>query len=81
MIIKVNGISRTIDQDSLKVLELITLDKVQDPDMVSVQLNGEFLDRTDYGETILKDGDEIDFLYFMGGGLIPDEYIVEENLQ
>ena len=36
--------------------------------MVSVQLNEEFVDRDDFGTTILKEGDVIDFLYFMGGG-------------
>jgi len=36
--------------------------------MVSVQLNGAFVQRTDFEQTHIQDGDEVDFLYFMGGG-------------
>jgi sulfur carrier protein len=36
--------------------------------MVSVQLNGEFVDRQQFAATMFKEGDEVDFLYFMGGG-------------
>ena len=38
------------------------------PDMVSVELNGEYLDRDVFDSTPVKDGDEVEFLYFMGGG-------------
>jgi len=36
--------------------------------MVSVQLNDEFLTKDEYPTITLKDGDQINFLYFMGGG-------------
>ena len=36
--------------------------------MVSVQINGEFVDRGDFNSTLVNDNDEVDFLYFMGGG-------------
>ena len=36
--------------------------------MVAVQINGEFVDIQNYASTYLKSGDDIDFLYFMGGG-------------
>lgn len=52
----------------LTILELLAAKKVQQPDMVSVELNGEILRRTDFGSTRVKEGDEIEFLYFMGGG-------------
>ena len=52
----------------LTVTGLIQLTKVLQPDMVSVQLNGEFVERADFDSTELKEDDEIDFLYFMGGG-------------
>lgn len=52
----------------LTVNELITLNGVDQPDMVSVQINGEFVEREDYVSTQIKDGDTVDFLYFMGGG-------------
>ncbi|MFB0556011.1 MAG: sulfur carrier protein ThiS [Phycisphaerae bacterium] len=54
--------------DSLTVSKLLVEQKVKMPDMVSVELNGQILRRTKFGETILKDGDKVEFLYFMGGG-------------
>ncbi|OJU53880.1 MAG: thiamine biosynthesis protein ThiS [Bacteroidales bacterium 45-6] len=52
----------------LTVTGLIQLNNVLQPDMVSVQLNGEFVERGEFDATELKEGDEVDFLYFMGGG-------------
>ena len=66
--IQVNGNEQILEADSVSVLELIKLNKVLNADMVSVQLNGEFVDREVYNSTLLKDNDEVDFLYFMGGG-------------
>ena len=68
MNIIINGKKQTIDNDSIKLLELIKKNDVQEPDMVSVQINGQFLNREDFENTIIKENDEIDFLYFMGGG-------------
>jgi sulfur carrier protein len=36
--------------------------------MVSVELNGQILRRTEFDETTLEDNDKVEFLYFMGGG-------------
>jgi len=49
------------------VLELLQAKKV-DPHMVSVEYNGEILDRGAFPSTSLKPGDKIEFLYYMGGG-------------
>jgi sulfur carrier protein len=35
---------------------------------VTVELNGEVLDREGHGKTPVSNGDTIEFLYFMGGG-------------
>ncbi len=66
----VNGKQQTMDQDSMTVAELLKACDVAQPEMVSVQLNGSFVNREEFGTTTVKDGDEVDFLYFMGGGLI-----------
>jgi sulfur carrier protein len=66
--ILVNGKEQVLETDSLSVLELIKLNNVLNADMVSVQLNGEFVDHKDYSSTLFKENDEVDFLYFMGGG-------------
>ena len=52
----------------LNVSELIKQSDVQQPDMVSVQVNEEFAEREDWENIQLKEGDKVDFLYFMGGG-------------
>ena len=48
--------------------KLIKLNRVLQPDMVTIQINSEFVEKEDYSTTELKDGDKVDFLYFMGGG-------------
>lgn len=68
MTIKVNGAAQEIEA-GLSVAGLLVRNKVEQPDMVSVQLNGEFVQRSRYSITPLKENDEIDFLYFMGGGV------------
>ncbi len=63
----VNG-KKTNIVDGLTVSQLLVQENVKMPDMVSVELNGQILRRTKFEETILKDGDKVEFLYFMGGG-------------
>jgi sulfur carrier protein len=65
--ITVNGKQQELE-NSTTLAKLIALNNITQPDMVSVQLNGEFVYKEDYEPTELKDGDEVDFLYFMGGG-------------
>lgn len=48
--------------------ELIKINKVFQPEMVTVQVNEEFVERDVWDQTQLKEGDRVDFLYFMGGG-------------
>ena len=52
----------------INVSELIQQNNVQQPEMVSVQVNEEFAEREDWQQIQLKEGDKVDFLYFMGGG-------------
>jgi sulfur carrier protein len=65
--IKVNGNEQEIS-NPVSLTELIALNNVAQPSMVSIQLNGEFVVRDDYDSTLVNEGDEVDFLYFMGGG-------------
>lgn len=67
--IKVNGESQEVVLP-MTVEELIKQNNVENPELVSVQVNEEFLDRNDYARRQVKDGDEVDFLFFMGGGQI-----------
>lgn len=63
----VNGESQEVELP-LNLTALIKLNNVEQPDMVSVQVNDEFTDRTEWDAIQLKEGDIVDFLYFMGGG-------------
>ena len=69
MNVKVNGKDRAFDKEAISITEMLTLCDVSQPDMVSVQLNGEFVNKENYESTQVKEGDEVDFLYFMGGGV------------
>jgi sulfur carrier protein len=65
----VNGEAQEV-QLPLNLTELIQKNNVQQPEMVSVQLNDDFVDRNEWDSLQIKDGDTVDFLYFMGGGTI-----------
>ena len=67
MKIVVNG-QETNLTDGLTVSQLLVEQKVKMPDMVSVELNVQILRRTEFENTILKEDDKVEFLYFMGGG-------------
>jgi sulfur carrier protein len=68
MKISVNGDKQELDGETISISELLKQSNVEQPEMVSVQLNGEFVDKGVYDSTTAKEGDEVDFLYFMGGG-------------
>ncbi len=65
--ITVNGEAQEV-QLPLSLTELIKQNDVQQPEMVSVQLNDDFVDRNEWDSLQIKEGDSVDFLYFMGGG-------------
>jgi len=68
MKLKINGENEVIDQEQLSVSDLLVLKAVKMPEMVSVELNGDILDRDQFSTTQLNNEDEVEFLYFMGGG-------------
>lgn len=55
-------------EEGLTVAELIVKEDVENPEYVTVTLNDEFVESAKIKETVLKDGDVVEFLYFMGGG-------------
>jgi sulfur carrier protein len=52
----------------LTIQEFLAEKNVADPDMVTVELNGTILRRDDFASVKVKEGDAVEFLYFMGGG-------------
>ena len=67
MNIVVNG-KNTDTTDGLTVSKLMVEENVKMPEMVSVELNGQILKRGDFETTTLKNDDQVEFLYYMGGG-------------
>ncbi|MBR1672937.1 MAG: sulfur carrier protein ThiS [Fretibacterium sp.] len=72
MFITVGG-ERKEAVDGLTVAGLIALEKVEMPEYVSVPVNEEFVQRDNFETHVLKDGDVVEFLYFMGGGVFAGE--------
>ena len=72
MTLTVNGEKLEIEK-SVNIKELLVIAKAQQPDYVTVQLNGELIDHGGFEDNFVNDGDEIEFLYFMGGGSINSE--------
>ena len=67
--ITVNGEEQEV-QLPLNLTELIKQNNVEQLDMVSVQVNDDFVDRTEWDSLQIKEGDIVDFLFFMGGGTL-----------
>ncbi|MCP4162410.1 MAG: sulfur carrier protein ThiS [Deltaproteobacteria bacterium] len=68
MEVTINGKKQQIEQESLNIKELLLHSEVNMIDMVSVQQNGQFVNKDDFESTLVKKNDSIDFLFFMGGG-------------
>lgn len=68
MQVMINGETETIDEKDVSISRLLAIKQVESPDMVSVQLNGKIVARQQYGQQLLAADDEVEFLYFMGGG-------------
>lgn len=54
--------------DNLTVAQLIADENVETPQYVTVTINDDFVQSGTFDGTVLKDGDVVEFLYFMGGG-------------
>jgi sulfur carrier protein len=67
MTITVAGEKKEV-KDGLTLPELIEQENVDMPEYVTVSINEEFVETEDKATTVLKEGDNVEFLYFMGGG-------------
>ena len=67
MKITVSGEKKEVT-DGITISTLIEQEQVETPQYVTVSVNEEFIDQDGFDSHVLKDGDEVEFLYFMGGG-------------
>ena len=63
--VKING--ELLDKDGKTVTEMLA-DMDISGQRVAVELNEEIVPKSKYGETVLKDGDKIEVVRFVGGG-------------
>lgn len=67
MFITVAGVKKEV-KDGLTVAQLIVDENVETPQYVTVSVNDDFVDSSAFESTVLKENDNVEFLYFMGGG-------------
>ena len=54
--------------EGVSVSRLLSLENVEMPEYVNVSINEEFVRKEEFETKVVRDGDEVEFLYFMGGG-------------
>ena len=67
MKITVAGVVKEV-KDNITISELIAQENVETPEYVTVSVNDELAKSADFETQQLKDSDNVEFLYFMGGG-------------
>lgn len=65
--IVLNGKKEELEKE-LTVLELLKKKNIR-PEVVTVELNEKILSRQEFEQTIIRNNDKIEFVYFMGGGM------------
>ena len=68
MAITVNGTKQEIEGKSIALSALLKIHKVENPELVTIQHNGNFVEKADIASRVINENDNVDFLYFMGGG-------------
>jgi sulfur carrier protein len=63
--VKINGKPEEIQSGT--VLDLLKAKNIE-PQMVAVEVNDKVLERDDLAATHLNEGDQVEFLFYMGGG-------------
>lgn len=54
--------------EATTVAQLIRQEQVEMPEYVTVSINEEFINREDFDSHVIQEADNVEFLYFMGGG-------------
>ncbi len=65
MEITINGKNETIDATT--ILEVLKAKEI-DHQLVAVELNTQIIEQEQLATTSIKDGDKLEFLFYMGGG-------------
>lgn len=63
--IKINGVN--IDKAELSFMQYLEENSIS-PQRIAVELNEEILPKANYADAVLKDGDVVEIVNFVGGG-------------
>ena len=67
MTITVTGVKKEV-ADGLTLAQLVIDEKVETPEYVTASVNDDFVSSSSFEDTVLNEGDNVEFIYFMGGG-------------
>lgn len=63
--IRINGVD--IDKIEISLMQYLEENSIS-PQRIAVELNEEILSKANYADTVLKDGDVVEIVNFVGGG-------------
>ncbi|MGN0330263.1 MAG: sulfur carrier protein ThiS [Kineothrix sp.] len=55
-------------EEGITIAELIEKENIENAEYVTVTVNDEFVERDHFPAAVIREGDVVEFLYFMGGG-------------
>lgn len=64
--VKINGKPEKLE-NQISIGELLAKKQIK-KEVVTIELNNQILDRGKFETTLLKEGDNLEFVYYMGGG-------------
>ena len=64
--ILINGKEETIE-NNITITKLLEQKNIR-KEVVEIELNGSIVSKENYDEIFLKDGDALEFIFYMGGG-------------
>lgn len=79
MTIYLNGKKKEV-QDDINISKLLEIENIRS-EVVSVELNGQLIERNKYSKTVLKPDDHLEFVYYMGGGMPFSDRIAKDVLE
>jgi thiamine biosynthesis protein ThiS len=65
--IYLNGKKEEIEEN-MSILKLLERGRIR-PEVVTVELNGQIIDQKKFKDTFLSEEDEVELVYYMGGGI------------
>ena len=67
MKLKVNGKEETVEADTARLTDYLASKGIR-PETVAVEVNLTVIEKSRYADTLLREGDEIEIVRFVGGG-------------